>query len=103
MSPAASAAVGPESPSKTPPRSPSTEETPLLASQVEESRDVHEEDALPVQPETEAKRTKGWWFWRIFWTILAALVLAVFIKGWVDARDVDVRFSPCYHCLMPKS
>lgn len=102
-------AARPASPSsaKTPPRSPSrrfsppsyTEATPLLASQHEETRGghhQHEEAALlapPPQEEAEAtdnKRTKSWWFWRGLWSLLAALFLALFIKGWVDARDVDV-------------
>lgn len=61
-----------------------------MASQPEENRGEHEEAALLEPPQNETKRTKSWWFWRILWTILAALFLAIFIKGWVDARDVDV-------------
>lgn len=76
------------SPARTPP--PYTEQTPLLASRAEEGRDEHEEAALLEPPRNEARRTKSWWFWRILWAVLAALLLAVFIKGWVDARDVDV-------------
>ncbi|KAK8052482.1 hypothetical protein PG993_003867 [Apiospora rasikravindrae] len=51
----------------------------------------HETAALlePQPQEPAQKRTRAWWFWRILWTVLAALVLAVFIKGWVDAKDVD--------------
>ncbi|KAK8080910.1 hypothetical protein PG997_008728 [Apiospora hydei] len=51
----------------------------------------HEAAALlePQPQEPPRKRTRAWWFWRILWTVLAALVLAVFIKGWVDAKDVD--------------
>lgn len=96
-------AAGAETLSKTPPRSPSpsvarpapphTEETPLLASQAEDSRNEHEEAALLEPPRSEARRTKSWWFWRVLWAVLALLVLAVFIKGWVDAKDVDVSIS----------
>ena len=87
----------PESPGHSPNRPPPqyTEETPLLADQADEGRDEHEQAALLEPPQSEAKRTKSWWFWRILWAVLAALVLAVFIKGWVDADDVDV--SLYYH------
>lgn len=100
MSPTAGAPAGAQTPPKTPPKSPerslthlppqSTEETPLLASQAEEGRNEHEEAALLEPPQNESKRTKSWWFWRGLWAVLAALLLAVFIKGWIDAEDVDV-------------
>jgi hypothetical protein len=54
--------------------------------------DEHEEAALlepPPQP-----RTKWWYIWRAFWFVLAALVLAFFIKGWIEADDVEVSRSP---------
>ncbi|KAK7957971.1 mitochondrial carrier domain-containing protein, partial [Apiospora saccharicola] len=56
-----------------------------------EGDEQHEAAALlePQPQESPKQRTKAWWFWRILWTVLAALVLAVFIKGWVDAKDVD--------------
>ena len=63
------------------------EHTPLLDGQ-EPPGDEHEQAALLEPPAW--KRTKGWWFWRIFWTIVAALILAVFIKGWIDADDTHV-------------
>lgn len=108
MSSAAATADGADTSPKTPPpRSPSrasapspppyTEETPLLASQAEEGRNEHEEAALLEPPQSETRRTKSWWFWRILWTLLAALVLAVFIKGWVDAKDVEVCGYPMCH------
>lgn len=81
----------------TPP--PYTETTPLLASQAEEGENQHEEAQLLEPPQSEAKRTKSWWFWRILWTVLAILVLAVFIKGWIDADDVEVSLSPLAGCL----
>ncbi|ROW11297.1 hypothetical protein VMCG_00865 [Cytospora schulzeri] len=99
MSPTAGLPAGAQTPPKTPPKSPehsptrlppqSTEQTPLLASHVEEGRNEHEEAALLEPPQNESKRTKGWWFWRILWAVLVALLLAVFIKGWIDAEDVD--------------
>lgn len=100
MAPTAGLPAGAQTPSRTPPKSPehsparllppSTEHTPLLASQHEEGRDEHEEASLLEPPQNESKRTKVWWFWRVLWAVLAALLLAVFIKGWIDAEDVDV-------------
>lgn len=96
--PANGAQTPPKSPAaKSPARSPTrpardadTEETPLLAAAHDEGRDEHEQAELLEPPQNESKRTRSWWFWRILWTVLAALVLAVFIKGWIDAKDVDV-------------
>ncbi|RYP08774.1 hypothetical protein DL764_001685 [Monosporascus ibericus] len=68
-------------------RRPSREEhqqTPLLEGQ-ETPRDEHEQAAL-LEPPPE-KRTRSWWFRRIFWAIVAVVILAVFIKGWIDADD----------------
>lgn len=61
------------------------------SSEPNEGDEQHEAAALlePQPQELPKQRTKTWWFWRILWTVLAALVLAVFIKGWVDAKDVD--------------
>jgi hypothetical protein len=52
-------------------------------------RDEHEEAALLEPP--PQRRSKWWYAWRIFWVILGALVLALFIKGWIDADDTNVR------------
>jgi hypothetical protein len=60
------------------------EETPLL------NEGLTEQEGEADPKELEPSRV-GWWAWRIFWTIVAALVLAVFIKGWIDAgSDVNV-------------
>ena len=64
-----------------------TEQTPLLDGQAS-IHDEHEQAALLEPPPW--KRTRSWWFWRILWTIVAALILAVFIKGWIDADDTHV-------------
>jgi len=38
----------------------------------------------------EKERKASWYIWRGFWFVLAALFLALFIKGWIDAGgDVD--------------
>ncbi|KAI1841540.1 hypothetical protein JX265_013505 [Neoarthrinium moseri] len=81
----------------------STERTPLLAGEQtahggqdserssldgrQASQDEHEEAAL-LEPQQE-KRTAKWYLWRAFWVILATLVLALFIKGWVDSDATD--------------
>ncbi|KAJ4408878.1 hypothetical protein N0V82_009608 [Gnomoniopsis sp. IMI 355080] len=90
--PAATAAETPPPASRSPKPSDAeagTETTPLLASRAEDGADQHEEAELLEPPQSEAKRTKSWWFWRILWTVLAILVLAFFIKGWIDADDVE--------------
>ncbi|ORY68261.1 mitochondrial carrier domain-containing protein [Pseudomassariella vexata] len=46
----------------------------------------HEQAAL-LEPPPE--RTRSWYFWRVLWFVVAAVILAVFIKGWVDADDVE--------------
>ena len=61
----------------------SSEETPLL-------RDPEDTDEETDQKHEQ--KPASWYLWRIFWVILAALILALFIKGWIDAGgDVDVR------------
>ncbi|CAG8960454.1 hypothetical protein HYFRA_00008173 [Hymenoscyphus fraxineus] len=71
------------------PQQPLDEETPLLV----EQRSQHEpevsgdtaSDSEPKQP-----RSRSWWLWRVFWGVVGCLVLALFVKGWVDAGgDVD--------------
>jgi hypothetical protein len=39
------------------------------------------------------KLTRGQIAWYALWTVLAASVLAVFIKGWIDSKDVNVRYA----------
>lgn len=66
-------------------------ENDMRSNEPNEGDEQHEAAALlePHPQESPRQRTKSWWFWRILWTVLGALVLAVFIKGWVDAKDVD--------------
>lgn len=93
-------------------RQPTDERTPLLGASVEDEEnqrpsqdrteeDRHNEDPedpervnliAPHDGEEKKKRTAGWWLWRAFWAILAILFLALFIKGWVDAKDTNVSF-----------
>lgn len=62
------------------------ENTPLL---------VGERSGQPRPDQQENEKTPArWYLWRAFWVIAVALVLAVFIKGWIDADgDVNVRDS----------
>lgn len=66
---------------------PPDEETPLLVNSVEDGDEIQEgvKDSEP--------RPASWYIWRALWTLLAALVLAIFIKGWIDAGS-DVNVSP---------
>lgn len=108
MSPPAAAATESSPPESRSPK-PSdpeagTETTPLLASHADEGADQHEEAELLEPPQSETKRTKSWWFWRILWAVLAILVLAVFIKGWIDSDDVEVslqrKFRGCTQVIL---
>jgi hypothetical protein len=62
------------------------EETPLL---INDELTSEEQELDPKQLEPTWAR---WYFWRIFWVIVAAFILAVFIKGWIDAGS-DVNAS----------
>ncbi|KAI8304097.1 hypothetical protein K4K59_012916 [Colletotrichum sp. SAR11_240] len=57
----------------------------------DENQDPEQVDLIAPSPDEEEKpkRTTGWWLWRGFWAVLAIFVLAVFIKGWVDAKDTN--------------
>ena len=80
----------------------SNEQTPLL-SERRPSREEHEQTALSEGQETPRdeheqaallepppeKRTRSWWFQRIFWAVVAAVILGIFIKGWIDADDTN--------------
>ncbi|CAK7202062.1 hypothetical protein SEUCBS139899_004782 [Sporothrix eucalyptigena] len=72
------------------------EETPLLGAAGDELIRA-EGSATPVakdddaaEPSTQQPRPTSWYLWRAAWTLVAAFVLFIFIKGWVDAGgDVD--------------
>jgi hypothetical protein len=62
------------------------EETPLLQ---DHSSDTNVEEGQ--RQTSNHRRPARWYIVRLFWVIVASLILAVFIKGWVDAGgDVDV-------------
>lgn len=67
---------------------PVDERTPLL------DREVQAEAGEVPPPPTE-KRT--WWTigWYTVFTIFGVFVAAVFVKGFMDADDVEVSTHPC--------
>ncbi|KAH8882971.1 mitochondrial carrier [Thozetella sp. PMI_491] len=66
------------------------EQTPLLQGDQPPVEGAQGETPAPEQPEEEvAARNWTRHAWQGFWAVVAAFVLAVFIKGWVDAGDVD--------------
>jgi len=63
------------------------EQTPLLGDH--RSDDQHR-DAATDEDESTVVRQASWYAWRAFWAVCAAVVIGLFIKGWIDAgADVD--------------
>ncbi|KAL5328715.1 hypothetical protein ACEPPN_002218 [Leptodophora sp. 'Broadleaf-Isolate-01'] len=67
-----------------------TEQTPLLGDH--QSGQQGEADREGEDEVEKRSRLTSWWLWRGFWVIIASLVLAVFVKGWIDAGG-DVEFD----------
>jgi len=66
------------------------ERAPLLApNHAQYGADETAEDDATSEP---GKTVSNTWFyvWRGFCVLFAILVLAVFVKGWIDADDVNV-------------
>jgi hypothetical protein len=62
----------------------STEQTPLLIDSGSDGQPKHVEEPPEV--------VRGSLAWRVAWAIFAVLVIALFVKGWIDAgSDTDVR------------
>ncbi len=58
-------------------------------------------EAGEAQPSPKEERTWTSLAWKTVWTVLGVFVLAVFIKGFIDADDVDVshcQYFPGYYC-----
>ncbi|KAG0650840.1 hypothetical protein D0Z07_2282 [Hyphodiscus hymeniophilus] len=68
------------------------EQTPLLDGQSGDL-DADQQSLQSVENVEEGpvkKKKLSWYIWRIFWAVVVILVLAFFIKGWIDAgADVD--------------
>ena len=66
------------------------ERAPLLAHANERhGSNTSENDGS--SPEERQTRSEKWQYaWKGFWIVFAILVIAVFVKGWIDADDVNV-------------
>ncbi|KAK3389731.1 mitochondrial carrier domain-containing protein [Podospora didyma] len=71
---------------------PATEQTPLLSDGQSDDQSTQVENDTDTQKPGTEKKQLSWYLWRFFWAILAALVLGVFIKGWIDAGS-DAHFD----------
>lgn len=72
------------------------ERAPLLAGATvpEYTRVPRDSSEVPSEPEPQKEVSRTWHYvWRGFLAVFAILVMAVFIKGWIDADDVQVRIS----------
>lgn len=67
------------------------ERAPLLANDNVryDTTTPQEEDEATSEPEKTSSKTWNY-VWRSFWCLFALLVIAVFVKGWIDADDVNV-------------
>jgi hypothetical protein len=70
----------------------SDESAPLLA-----HGDVHYDTGTPPEEEDptlsppQKVRSRTWQYaWRGFWIVFGLLIVAVFVRGWIDADDVNV-------------
>jgi hypothetical protein len=75
------------------------ERAPLLAHQgarPETHSAPESEDEAVLVPEKTASKT--WHYvWRGFWVIFVVFIIAVFVKGWIEADDVNVSLkAPLY-------
>lgn len=66
---------------------------PENAVNINEHTPLLEDPHLDPQSDQSSQKHKrvNRYIWRIFWVIVAALVIGIFVKGWIDAGgDVDV-------------
>ena len=84
---------------------PADERSPLLTRTEEDARAVREEEGAIATEETEAapspEKKRTWWQfgWTVVWSALAIFVAVVFVKGFIDADDVEVCTSFILLCL----
>lgn len=57
------------------------------------------EDNSAPEPQSEASKRREYG-WRGFWIVVAVLIVAVFVKGWIESDDVDV--STAANTLRPR-
>lgn len=79
------------------------EREPLLGLQQSEgdvTAPLRDDSAPEPQSEASKRREYGW---RGFWIVVAILLVAVFVKGWVESDDVDVSFIAKTICPQDRS
>jgi hypothetical protein len=66
------------------------ERAPLLGQQRSESANASssQDENIP-KPQSEASKRRAYG-WRGFWIVVGILIIAAFVKGWIEADDVDV-------------
>ena len=66
------------------------ERAPLLGQQPSEEANASSspDEALPKPQSEDSKRRQ--YGWRGFWIVVGILIVAAFVKGWIEADDVDV-------------
>lgn len=76
------------------------ERAPLLGQQRSEEANASspslDDETIP-KPQSEASKRRQYG-WRGFWIVVAILIVAAFVKGWIEADDVDVS---CLAQLLP--
>jgi hypothetical protein len=70
------------------------ERAPLLANDdVQYVTDLPPSEGDPILDSPKAASKKWQYAWRTFFVVATILVVAVFVKGWMDADDVNVSAS----------
>ena len=74
------------------------ERTPLIEPDEEAVRDAAHQEDIPAAPPPEKKRT--WWqfAWNVIFAAFAIFVAVVFVKGFIDADDVEVCLALTQLC-----
>lgn len=69
------------------------ERAPLLGQQrPEQNQSTSPEDEASPKPQSEASKRREYG-WRGFWIVVTILIVAIFVKGWIEADDVDVSHT----------
>lgn len=67
------------------------ERAPLLAHDATRQQPVTPSESGDVLDEAEKATVNTWYYvWRALLAIFSILIIAVFVKAWIDADDVDV-------------
>lgn len=66
------------------------ERAPLLASQRSEANSTAEPVDDEVSKYQQERSLRRGYAWRGFWIVVVILVIAVFVKGWIESDEVEV-------------